>query len=74
MPTIAWYVMSLRASKAVGLEISGVDMIMRDHEPVVLEVNASAGFRGLLDATKVNAADAMAEYALEKAERRTKAT
>ncbi len=58
---------AVRASKAVGLEISGVDMIFRGDEPVVLEVNASPGFRGLLDATKVNAADAMVEYAVAKA-------
>jgi glutathione synthase/RimK-type ligase-like ATP-grasp enzyme len=58
---------AVRASKAVGLEISGVDMIFRGDDPVVLEVNASPGFHGLLDATKVNAADAMVEYAVEKA-------
>lgn len=58
---------AVRASKAVGLEISGVDMIFRGDEPVVLEVNASPGFRGLLQATKLNAADAMVEYAIMKA-------
>ena len=63
---------AVRASKAVGLEISGVDMILRGGEPVVLEVKASPGFRGLLQATQVNAADAMVEYALEKASAGTK--
>jgi ribosomal protein S6--L-glutamate ligase len=58
---------AIRASKAVGLEISGVDMIFRGDTPYVLEVNASPGFRGLLQATKVNAADAIVEYAVEKA-------
>ena len=58
---------AVRASKAVGLEISGVDLVFRGDEPVVLEVNASPGFRGLLEATHVNAADAMVDYALEKA-------
>ena len=57
---------AVRASKAVGLEISGVDMIFRGDTPYVLEVNASPGFRGLLDATGVNAADAIVEYAVEK--------
>lgn len=60
---------AVRASKAVGLEISGVDMIFRGEDPYVLEVNASPGFRGLLEATHVNAADAMVEYAAEKARR-----
>lgn len=60
---------AVRASKAVGLEISGVDMVFRGEEPYVLEVNASPGFRGLLEATKVNAADAIVEYAAEKGKR-----
>jgi ribosomal protein S6--L-glutamate ligase len=58
---------AVRSTKAVGLEISGVDMIFRGDTPYVLEVNASPGFRGLLEATGVNAADAMVEYAVEKA-------
>ena len=39
---------------------------------MVLEVNASPGFRGLLEATQVNAADAMIDYAVEKADAGTK--
>jgi ribosomal protein S6--L-glutamate ligase len=58
---------AVRASRAVGLEISGVDMIYRGETPYVLEVNASPGFRGLLEATGVNAADAMVEYSVAKA-------
>lgn len=58
---------AIRASKAVGLEISGVDMVFRGDKPYVLEVNASPGFRGLLDATGINAADAIVEYAVAKA-------
>jgi ribosomal protein S6--L-glutamate ligase len=57
---------AVRASRAVGLEISGVDLIMSGDAPYVLEVNASPGFRGLLDATGVNAADAIVDYAVEK--------
>lgn len=58
---------AIRASKAVGLEISGVDLIMNGDNPYVLEVNASPGFRGLLEATGVNAAEAIVDYAIEKA-------
>src|SRR5256712_13491935 len=57
---------AVRASKAVGLEISGVDMIFRGDTPYVLEVNTSPGFRGLLNATGVNAANAIVEYAVEE--------
>jgi glutathione synthase/RimK-type ligase-like ATP-grasp enzyme len=58
---------AIRSTKAVGLEISGVDMMFRGDTPYVLEVNASPGFRELLEATGINAADAMVEYAVEKA-------
>ncbi len=58
---------AIRASKSVGLEISGVDMIMSRGEWYVLEVNASPGFRGLLEATGVNAAGPIIEYAVSKA-------
>ncbi len=43
-------------------------MIFRGDTPYVLDVNASPGFRGLVEATGVNAADAMIEYAVEKAQ------
>jgi len=58
---------AVRASRAVGLEICGVDLIMSGDQPYVLEVNASPGFRGLLEATGVNAAEAIVDYAVEKA-------
>src|SRR2546427_13225702 len=53
---------AVRASKAVGLEISGVDMIFRGDTPYVLEVNAAAGFRGLLDAIGAYAGGAVVEF------------
>jgi len=58
---------AVRASQSVGFEIGGVDVIFRGDTPYVLEVNASPEFRGLLEATGVNAADAMVEYAVAKA-------
>ncbi len=58
---------AIRAAEAVGVEIAGVDLISVGKEPYVIEVNASPGFRGLLGATGVNAADKIAAYAIEKA-------
>ncbi len=58
---------AVRASRAVGLEISGVDMVMSGDQPYVLEVNASPGFRGLLEATGVDASKAIVDHAVEKA-------
>ena len=60
---------SIRAAEAVGVEIAGVDLISVDAQPYVIEVNASPGFRGLLAATGVNAADKIVEYAVKKAKR-----
>jgi ribosomal protein S6--L-glutamate ligase len=57
---------SIKAAEAVGVEIAGVDLISVDEDPYVIEVNASPGFRGLLGATGINAAEEMAKYAIAK--------
>jgi ribosomal protein S6--L-glutamate ligase len=58
---------AIKAAAVVGVEIAGVDLISVENEPYVIEVNASPGFRGLLNATGINAAEKIAEYALKKA-------
>ena len=58
---------SIRAAEAVGVEVAGVDLISVENKPYVIEVNASPGFRGLLNATGVNAAEKIVEYAFSKA-------
>ena len=60
---------AIKAAKAVGVEIAGVDLILVENQPYVIEVNASPGFRGLLEATGVNAARAIADFAVEYARR-----
>ncbi len=60
---------ALKAADAVGVEIAGVDLISAKGNPFVIEVNASPGFRGLLAATGINAADKIAAYAIGKAKR-----
>ncbi|MGA2785053.1 MAG: RimK family alpha-L-glutamate ligase [Candidatus Bathyarchaeia archaeon] len=60
---------SIKAAEAVGVEIAGVDLISVNNTPYVIEVNASPGFQGLLNATGVNAAVKIVEYALAKAKR-----
>jgi ribosomal protein S6--L-glutamate ligase len=57
---------SVKAAEAVGVEIAGVDLISVDEDPYVIEVNASPGFRGLLAATGINAAEEIAKYAIAK--------
>jgi ribosomal protein S6--L-glutamate ligase len=60
---------ALKAADAVGVEIAGVDLISAKGNPFVIEVNASPGFKGLLAATGINAADKIAAYAIGKAKR-----
>lgn len=60
---------AIKAAEAVGVEIAGVDLIVFENEPYVIEINASPGFQGLLKATGINAADSIAQYALTKAKR-----
>jgi ribosomal protein S6--L-glutamate ligase len=60
---------AIKAAKAVGVEISGVDLISVEGKPYVIEVNASPGFRGLLAATGINAASSIAAYAIATSKR-----
>jgi len=61
--------MAVRAAKAVGLEIAGVDMIMAKDGPYLIEVNASPGFKGLMKATDADVPGKIIEYAVAKAKK-----
>ena len=56
---------ALKATKAVGLDYAGVDIILEDNEPYVLEVNPTAGFRGFFEATGLSPAPYIARAAIE---------
>jgi len=60
---------AIKAAEAVGVEIAGVDLITVENAPYVIEVNASPGFKGLLEASGINAAQKIAEYAISKAKK-----
>jgi ribosomal protein S6--L-glutamate ligase len=62
---------AVRAAKAMGLSVAGVDIMRSDHGPLVLEVNASPGF-GIEKVTKRDVATAMIEYLELNAKRRNK--
>lgn len=42
---------AVRAAKAMGLRVSGVDLLRSNHGPVVMEVNSSPGLEGIEQAT-----------------------
>lgn len=56
---------AVRAAKAMGLRVAGVDLLRSNHGPVVMEVNSSPGLEGIEKATEVDVAGKIIEY-LEK--------
>lgn len=53
---------ALKAAKAMGLSIAGVDMLQSKKGPLVLEVNSSPGLEGIEKATGVDIADKIIQY------------
>ncbi len=56
---------AVRAAKAMGLRVAGVDLLRSNHGPVVIEVNSSPGLEGIEEATGVDVAGKIIEF-LEK--------
>jgi ribosomal protein S6--L-glutamate ligase len=56
---------SVRAAKAMGLNVAGVDFLRSNHGPVVLEVNSSPGLEGIETTTGIDVAGKIIEF-LEK--------
>ncbi|GGD31216.1 30S ribosomal protein S6--L-glutamate ligase [Sinisalibacter lacisalsi] len=53
---------ALRAAKAMGLNVCGVDMLRSNHGPVVMEVNSSPGLEGVEKATGKDIAGMIIEH------------
>ncbi|MEM7795391.1 MAG: 30S ribosomal protein S6--L-glutamate ligase [Cyanobacteria bacterium P01_C01_bin.118] len=56
---------AVRAAKAMGLKVAGVDLLRSHQGPVVIEVNSSPGLEGIERATEIDVASKIIEY-LEK--------
>lgn len=63
---------AVKAAKAMGLSIAGVDMIRSARGPLVLEVNSAPGLEGIEGVTKRNVAEKIIEYVEMNAKRRNK--
>lgn len=53
---------ALRAAKAMGLAVAGVDMLQASKGPLVIEVNSSPGLEGIEKATQHDVADEIIAY------------
>jgi RimK family alpha-L-glutamate ligase len=62
--------LATRATNVLGLDYAGVDLLCHDDTWYVLEVNATAGFKGFFEATGVSPAPYIARLAIERAEGR----
>ncbi len=54
--------LAIKAAKAVGAFICGVDILIGVKGPVVIEVNSSPGLQGVTKYTGINVAEKMAKY------------
>ena len=54
--------MAVKAAKALGLKVAGVDIVRSDRGPLVLEVNSSPGLEGVESISKKNVAKAIIDY------------
>ncbi|MGB5541536.1 MAG: 30S ribosomal protein S6--L-glutamate ligase [Gammaproteobacteria bacterium] len=60
---------AVRAARAMGLNVAGVDLLRSNHGPVVMEVNSSPGLEGIERATGKDVASLIVEF-IEKNARR----
>lgn len=63
--------MAVKAARAMGLNIAGVDLMRSARGPLILEVNASPGF-GIEKVTGRNVAEKIIEYVEQNAKRRVR--
>ncbi len=56
---------AIRAVKAMGLKVAGVDMLRSNHGPVIMEVNSSPGLEGIEAATGKDIAGMMIDFMVE---------
>jgi len=63
---------ALKAARAMGLTVCGVDMIQSDRGLLVLEVNSAPGLEGIETVTGVNVARKIIKYIEANAKRRNK--
>ncbi len=65
-PTEQEISLAVKASKAIGADFAGVDLLFGpDNEPIVCEINGNAHIRNIYNCTGVNVADDMIDYIIQ---------
>ncbi|MCM3742136.1 RimK family alpha-L-glutamate ligase [Oceanobacillus luteolus] len=57
---------AIEATKAIGANFAGVDLLFGKDGPLICEVNSNAHIRYLLDCTKINAADFIMSFIMKQ--------
>jgi ribosomal protein S6--L-glutamate ligase len=60
--------LALRATKTIGLDLAGVDILRSKNGPLIIEINANPGFTELEKATGIDVAKLIVKGAIELAE------
>ncbi|MBU1702826.1 RimK family alpha-L-glutamate ligase [Patescibacteria group bacterium] len=60
---------AIRATRALNLQIAGVDILRSKDGPIIMEVNANPGFLGLMEVTGVDVAGEIVDFAAKLAEK-----
>lgn len=64
--------LAVAATKAIGADFAGVDLLFGQTGPLICEINSNAHIRNLYDATNTNAADAIMDHILTKTTKQKK--
>ncbi|MBS7615235.1 RimK family alpha-L-glutamate ligase [Candidatus Bathyarchaeota archaeon] len=58
--------LALKGAKTLECQVAGVDILETNYGPLIIEINSQPGWRGLQSVTKINIADEIIKYVLEK--------
>lgn len=64
--------LAVRATQALGLQVSGVDILRSQKGPLIMEVNATPGLEGISNATGIDIPKELVKYAIGYARKKVK--
>ncbi|UFT97935.1 RimK family alpha-L-glutamate ligase [Radiobacillus kanasensis] len=69
-PTAQEKELAIQATKAIGADFAGVDLLFgKDGYPIICEINSNAHIRNIFDCTGINVADYIVSYVLNQVNR-----